>query len=269
MKRLLPLLAFAALLAVLAMKSRTAPPAQLEGRAMGTSWKLAWRGQAPPAADLRREVAAALEHWEQVLSQWRPQSDLSRHNRGEPATADLARVIALADRARLETGGAFDPRLLARVHQAGFGPPGEGLDLSGIGKGFAIDRVGERLRQLGISDFIFEFGGEILAGDQPWPVAIEDPAGGIAIAIQLRQRALATSGNYHQHTARDGLLASHLIDPATGQPVLRPPASVSVTAPDCATADAWATALFVLGPAFRDYPAHLEVRWQLPPPSPP
>jgi thiamine biosynthesis lipoprotein len=241
---------------VLIHKSRVAPPrSPLAGHAMGTTWTLAWRGDAPPG--LRHEVAAVLEHWEQVMSQWRVDSDLSRFNRGEPASDDLTKVIRLAGAAREASGGAFDHRILESVHAAGFGPPGTGIDLSGIGKGFAVDRVGARLRQLGVRDFVFELGGEVLAGEGDWAVEIERPVSNsheAARKLTLRNRALATSGNYHQ--------PGHLIDPRSGKPVKRPPSSVSVLAADCATADAWATALFVLGPGFRDVPPDIEATWQ-------
>ena len=230
-------------------------PSPLAGRAMGTAWTLAWRGEAPPK--LRGEVAGVLEHWEQVMSQWRDDSDLSRFNRGEPASADLTRVIQLAEMACEASGGAFNHQILAKVHAAGYGPPGTGIDLSGIGKGFAVDRVGQRLRQLGVRDFVFELGGEVIAGDGDWAVEIERPSPRtreISRTLTLRNRALATSGNYHQ--------PGHIIDPHAGQPVKRPASSVSVIARDCATADAWATALFVRGPEFRDFPKDLDVSWQ-------
>lgn len=249
-------LAAAAFIGLLVFKSRAhAPRSPLAGRAMGTTWTLAWRGDAP--VGLRQEVAAVLEHWEQVLSQWRSDSDLSRCNRGEPATDDLTRVIDLAEAAREASGGAFDHRILAQVHAAGYGPPGTGIDLSGIGKGFAADRVGECLRKLGVRDFIFELGGEVIAGDGDWSVEVERPVAGrreTARTLTLRKRALATSGNYHQ--------PGHLIDPRTGKPVERPPSSVAVLAADCATADAWATALFVLGPDCKAIPTGVEATWQ-------
>lgn len=257
MKRLLiSALAAAGFIGVLVMKNRDSPPGSpLTGRAMGTAWTLAWRGAAPP--DLRQEVAVTLEHWEQVMSQWRADSDLSRFNRGQPASGDLVRVIRLAEAVRDASGGAFDHKLLEAVHAAGIGPPGTGVDLSGIGKGFAADRVGERLRTLGLSDFIFELGGEVVAGGGgDWTVEIEAPEPGRAGPVRrvtLRDRALATSGNCHQ--------PNHLIDPRHRRPVKRPPSSVTVIATDGATADAWATALFVLGPDFRDVPADIEVIW--------
>jgi thiamine biosynthesis lipoprotein len=246
----------AAFIGVLVFKSRdVSPRSPISGRAMGTTWTLAWRGDAPP--DLRHEVAAVLEHWEQVMSQWRTDSDLSRFNRGEPASDDLTKVIRLAETMRAASGGAFDHHILESVHAAGYGPPGKGIDLSAIGKGFAVDRVGERLRQIGVRDFVFELGGEVLAIGGDWSVEIESPDSnkpGPARTLTLRDRALATSGNYHQ--------PGHLIDPHTGQPVKRPPCSVSVLAADCATADAWATALFVLGPDFKEIPTGIEATWQ-------
>ncbi|HEX8312995.1 MAG TPA: FAD:protein FMN transferase [Chthoniobacteraceae bacterium] len=252
-----------ALLLVLFWKGRPVEDRLLTGKAMGTTWTLAWRGTTPP--HLHADVAELLERWEQVLSQWRANSDLSRHNRGEMPTPELARVLRLAEEVRIASGGAFDHRILEKVHAAGFGPAGHGIDLSAIGKGFAVDRVGELLRQRGVRDFVFEFGGEVLAGDGEWDVEIERP--GIAArkaerTIKLRGRALATSGNYHQFRPGTSGLKSHLIDPRTGEPMERSPCSVSVLAPDCATADAWATALFILGPNHEAVPPKVEVSWQ-------
>lgn len=264
MKRTLGIfLGLAVFIGVLVMKGRNPKPDSLRGNAMGSTWTLAWRGDAPP--ELRREVADVLEHWEQVLSQWRENSDLSRHNRGEAATPDLARVIALAEAVRLASGGAFDHRILEKVHAAGFGPAGRGIDLSAIGKGFAVDRVGGHLRQLGLTDFVFELGGDLLAGEGEWPVEIERPTPAtreISHTVGLRGRALATSGNYRQFFPGKTGLTSHLIDPRSGQAVERPPCAVMVIAADCATADAWATALFVLGPDFAGIPPGIEVSWQ-------
>ncbi len=236
-------------------------PHILSGEAMGTTWKLAWRGDTPK--NLAPEVARVLEKWETVLSKWRDQSDVSRANRGEPITPDLQRVIDLAEVIHQKSSGAFDYRLLKETSEAGFGPSGNGMDLSAIGEGFAIDRVGERLRELGVTDFVFDLGGEILVGEGEWEVAIEapDPATRtIARTIKLRGRALATSGNYRQFKPASGGLAGHIIDPKTHSPVIRPPSSVTVMANDCTTADAWATALFVLGPDFKA-PEGIEVEW--------
>lgn len=237
---------------------------QLTGRAMGCEWKVV-TDENIPAGDLRAEIAAELERWEQVLSTWRPDSDLSRHNRGEAASDDLSRVLRLAEQLRADTDGAFDHRMLAQLTAAGFGPGGSGIDLSSIGKGFAADRVAERLREQGINRFVFSLAGEVRAGDGRWPVGIEVPvpgATGTAQTVELSDQAMATSGNYRQGSRDDhGKIASHILDPATGRPVLRPPCSVTVIGPDAATASAWATALFVRGPE-ASAPRGLRVIWQ-------
>lgn len=233
----------------------------LSGSSMGTTWTLVWRGK--NVEGLEREVSAVLGKWEAVLSQWKDDSDLSRFNHGDPPSAELQRVIALADVIQQQSGGAFDYHLLKETGEAGFGPGGNGIDLSSIGKGFAADRVGERLRELGITNFAFGLAGEIVVGDHEWEVAIEKPDPAVretARRVKLNHRALATSGNYRQFKPVPGGIASHIIDPATHKPVIRPFSSVSVIANDCATASAWGTALFVLGPEFPTPPG-LEVIW--------
>ncbi len=237
-------------------------PLTLRGEAMGTTWTIEWSG-GDSGGNLDAEIQEVLEKWESVLSPWRNNSDLSRLNNGEPASPELQRVIDLAEEIHKASAGAFDYRMLREESEAGFGPKGNGIDLSGIGKGFAVDRVGEILRQRGITDFVFELGGEVITGDGEWEVAIEKPDPATretARTVKLKNRALATSGNYRQFQPAPGGLAGHILDPRTHKPIVRPPCSVSVIAKDCATADAWATALFVLGKEIADPPG-LEVRW--------
>jgi thiamine biosynthesis lipoprotein len=267
MKRALILVGISWLLVVLIRKSPMPSTHELHGRAMGCSWTLAWRGGAATPADFHHAVATTLEHWEQVLSQWRENSDLSRFNRGEAPTHELSRALTHAEAIKEASGGAFDHQLLEKVHAAGFGPAGVGVDLSSIGKGFAVDRVVERLHELGLRDFIFNLAGEAYAGDGDWEIGIErpDPSGiFIAETLTLRNQAIATTGNYRQFYPSEGGMKSHIIDPTTGQPVIRPPSSVTVVASDCASASAWATAHFVAGPDsdFRRAPAGLKIRWQ-------
>ena len=252
MKRIAIILGFLAVVVVLFHKRGGDPRlTTLSGRAMGCDWKLMTRDPIR-AGEVRTEIARVLEHWEQTLSTWREDSEISRFNRGEAAGKDLSRVIELAEHFHKETGGAFDHRMLASLSASGFGPGGAGIDLSSIGKGFAVDRVAEKLADLGVRDFAFSLAGEVRTGSQAWPVTIEQPhpgrtAGGPT--VPLKGMALATSGNYRNwRRAEGGRLVSHILDPATGLPVLRPPCSVTVIAPDAATASSWATALFVLGP---------------------
>ena len=130
------------------------------------------------------------------------------------------------------------------------------IDLSAIAKGYAVDRMGDVLRAAGLTHWMVEVGGEVLvaglnAESQSWKLGIEEPTAGgrsVALAIALTDGALATSGDYRQFRLVDGKMVSHTIDPRTGAPVSHGPASVSVIANDCMSADAWATALMVLGP---------------------
>ncbi|MFT5431301.1 MAG: thiamine biosynthesis lipoprotein [Myxococcota bacterium] len=133
------------------------------------------------------------------------------------------------------------------------------IDLSAIAKGYAVDLIGKRLRTLGFDAFMVEVGGEILTsgskGDgSAWRLGIERPEKELAArvaeqVIDVRGLALATSGDYRQFREVDGAVVSHTIDPRTGRPAAMAVTSVSVVARDCTTADAWATALMVLGPA--------------------
>lgn len=234
----------------------------LQGEAMGTTWKLAWRGKHPDK--LENKITQTLTRWERVLSTWDLESDLSRFNRSEAASEDLQKVLILAESIHDESEGAFDFRLLKETVQAGYAPFGEGADLSAIAKGFTADRVGELLKQLAIKDFVFELGGEILIGDNEWEISIEKPdpsTQSISSKLRLKNCAVATSGNYRQYQMTAGGLSSHIIDPETRVPVIRKASSVTVIAKDGATADAWATALFVHGPNYAA-PSELKVIWQ-------
>lgn len=250
MRRLVILAGAVVVFAVIFLKTRTRETL-ITGRAMGCEWKLL-TDQPVDRQELQNGIAAVLEHWEQTLSTWRPDSDLSRHNRGEPASPDLKKVLDLAEQLRRDSSGTFDHRMLKELTSAGFGPGGGGIDLSSIGKGYAVDRVCEYLVRQGIRRHIFSLAGEVRAGAGRWPVEIESPDSSTGIpakTIHLTGKAMATSGNYRQwNRLQDGKLASHILDPGTGKPVLRPPCSVTVIGPDAALASGWATALFVLGP---------------------
>ena len=143
------------------------------------------------------------------------------------------------------------------------------LDLSAVAKGWATDRVSEALAEAGYGKHLVEVGGEVRTAGQsssggPWRVAIERPparseeSGAEATAedlppslqqvLEMTDGALATSGDYRNYWERDGIRFSHTIDPRTGRPVEHALASASVFHESCAVADAYATALMVLGP---------------------
>ncbi|MCC6539727.1 MAG: FAD:protein FMN transferase [Bryobacterales bacterium] len=134
-------------------------------------------------------------------------------------------------------------------------PGGVSLDLSSIAKGFAVDRIAELLANAGLVSFLVEVGGELRArgvkpNGQPWWVAVEPPPGlpaEVGIKVALSGWSIATSGDYRRYFEHEGRRYAHTLDPATGAPLAAPPASVSVLHPECMMADAWSTALMVLG----------------------
>ena len=131
------------------------------------------------------------------------------------------------------------------------------LDLSSIAKGYGVDQVAELVRREGFTDFIVEIGGEVRAGGtrrdgRPWRVGINRPRADalpdeLYRVAFLRDEAFATSGDYRNFFARDGVRYSHVLDPRTGRPVTNRVVSVSIRAPDCTLADGLATAVMVMG----------------------
>ena len=130
------------------------------------------------------------------------------------------------------------------------------VDLSAIAKGYAVDRVAEALENAGIRRYLVEVGGEIRAGnsktqEMSWQVAVEEPVTDrrqVHKIIKLDNASMATSGDYRNYFEVNGRRYSHTIDPRNGQPISHQLVSASVIMPSCADADAWATAMMVLGP---------------------
>lgn len=131
------------------------------------------------------------------------------------------------------------------------------VDLSGVAKGHATDRVAAYLDQQGMEHYLVNLGGDLIAKglrdteeQTLWRIGIEVPEDGQQRAqhvIPLENMSVATSGDYRNYFEVDGERFSHTIDPRTGRPVTHQLASVSVFHPSNAWADAWATALLVLG----------------------
>ena len=222
------------------------------------------------------------------MSQWEPSSLLSRFNRAAADSwtilpPDFTTVIAGGLAVARATRGAFDPAIGRLVDLWGFGPVavdtvpddaavaacrrlsgwrrlawapagrclrqpgGLALDLSGVAKGHAVDAVADLLAGRGIRHCLVEIGGELVGrgmrpdGD-PWWVELEAPPG-VALPplrIALHALAVATSGDYRR--------GGHTLDPRTGRPVANGVVSASVIHRSALEADAWATALTVLGP---------------------
>jgi thiamine biosynthesis lipoprotein len=173
-----------------------------------------------------------------------PEGQRQRPPAPEAVSAALVRVA----------GGALavrhDPPALRKAR------PDLTLDLSAVAKGYAVDAVARRLDALGVRRFLVEVGGELRArgdgpGGSPWRVGIERPEPGpsrIGWTVALADAALASAGDYRRYFEWRGRRYSHVIDPRSGRPVDHGLVSVSVLAAEAAWADAWATALLVLGP---------------------
>jgi FAD:protein FMN transferase len=174
-----------------------------------------------------------------TFSTYQEESEISRINRGELAVADahetVREVLDRCEELRQETGGYFD----ARAPLAG------SLDPSGLVKGWAVDRAGMVLAEHGARNYAVNAGGDmVLRGgalpDDRWRVGIQHPRlrDRIAKVVEANDLAVATSGAYAR--------GDHVVDPHTA----RPPVgvlSVTITGPELATADAYATAAFAMG----------------------
>jgi thiamine biosynthesis lipoprotein len=250
---------------------------------MGTSWSAQI---VDPPAGCQTAIESVLARIIAQMSNWEPDSVISRFNRlavgaWMPILEEMRTVLSAGlEMARL-SGGAFDPAIGRLVDQWGFGPGAQSvstvipapwscieldggrarrladvtLDFSGIAKGFAVDAVAAELRALGIVHFLVEIGGE-LRGDgirpdmQPWWVDVEAPPDLIVptLRVALCHLAVATSGDYRRFRLEGGSRLSHSIDPATGAPIMQGVASVTVLHEQTMMADAWATAITVMGP---------------------
>jgi thiamine biosynthesis lipoprotein len=130
------------------------------------------------------------------------------------------------------------------------------IDVDGIAPGIAVDRIAERFEARGIRDYLVELGGEVRArglspADRSWRVAVEAPAAGERrpfALLELDGFAVSTSGDYRDFRETAGRRVSHTIDPRTAAPVTHRLTSVTVVHASTAMADAFSTALMVLGP---------------------
>ena len=254
----------------------------IEGPAFGASW----RALVPACCD-PRAVANALQaivaEVDAAMSPFRPESEIARFNQSDetgwiqlsaPSCVVVAEALVVAEM----TAGAFDPTMGGIVGRYGFGPisrrsagdhsdisvrtsavrkalPDLTLDLCGIAKGHALDRMVSALEALGAEDFLVEVGGEIAGrGRHPtgraWQVGIErpDPSGRrFQRAVGLTGEALATSGDRVNHYVAGGRRYGHIMDPRRRRPADTGLASVSVFAATAMRADAMATALYAMG----------------------
>jgi thiamine biosynthesis lipoprotein len=179
-----------------------------------------------------------------TFSTYRDDSEISRLNQGELALddthPDVREVLERCEELRFATDGYFDIR-------AGTGGT---VDPSGLVKGWAVDRAVMMLDDSGIQEYALSAGGDMVLRGGTWRVGIQHPLlhHEVAAVVEATDLAIATSGEYAR--------GQHVFDPHTG----RPPAgvlSVTIVGPDLATADAYATAAFAMGPKGPHWTARL------------
>lgn len=132
------------------------------------------------------------------------------------------------------------------------------LDFNAIAQGYSVDVISSHLDERGIRSYLVEIGGEVrVKGDKGgalWRIGIDrpvdnnmSPGNDLEAIIELKDRSLATSGNYRKFYVENGVKYSHTIDPETGYPAKNQLLSATILASDCATADGIATACMVMG----------------------
>ncbi len=246
-------------------------------------------------APIRAALADSVDLVNRQMSTWKSDSDLMRLNSAPveiwmSVPAELMEVLAKGLEIGRLSDGAFDIGMGDVVNAWGFGRQGAdtqvirailgkarasshevleldpdalqvrklaplALDLSGIAKGYAVDRMMAVLGSFGISDALVGLDGEMRAcgarpDGQAWTVAVERPdyeARAPLSIIELTDAAVATSGDYRHWVEAGGRRLAHTMDPAYSGPLKDTPASVTVLAETCMEADAWATAFMVSG----------------------
>ncbi len=164
----------------------------------------------------------------------------------EPNMIDSLLNLSGYEKVKLEGGEIIkeDPRI--------------SFDFNAVAQGYSVDMIALFLESKGISNYLIDIGGEVKAkGTKPegtkWKVGIEKPAEqkndsrDLEAVAELLDLSIATSGNYRKFYEEDGIRYSHTIDPKTGYPAKNTLLSVSVLHKSTAYADAYATALMVMG----------------------
>jgi thiamine biosynthesis lipoprotein len=259
------------------MEMLAAPLLRHRFRAMGTEIELLV--ETDEASGALAAAEAEFHRLEELLSRFRPDSELSRLNDEGTLAAgpDLLRVVELALAAQESTGGRFDIRVHDALVAAGYDrsfelvvpddatpavPParrpggidvrggvvsldaGVRLDLGGIGKGYACERAAEILGTAG--PCLVNAGGDIATRAGSWTVAVETAAEPLTLELS-GSSALATSGRDLRRWRRAGREMHHLIDPTTGLPSESDLLRVTAVAHDAVAAEVAAKGLFLAG----------------------
>lgn len=236
-------------------------------------------------SDIECIIANTFAEIDSIYNNWNPHSEISHLNQLQAyekttLSDELATLLKKVDLMVLKTEGRFDPtveplhQLWKEALQSGNLPEHEkiiecssaigwhlihiegntfwkektltALDLGGIAKGYGVDLLAERLKELGLTKIYVEWGGEIRTigthgENRPWKIGIQGHS-----IIDLSDQAIATSGSYLQNWNVEGICYTHIIDPKTAQPLQNGEiTSASIIYPTCCEADAFATALML------------------------
>lgn len=264
------------------------------GEALGTTYSIIYLSNRE--LDYGAELDSIFNDVNRSMSTYIPSSDISKINRGDTTVVvdQMFRdVFELSDKIYRASGGYFDPTVGVLVNAWGFGPgkelemngkrvdslldyvgfnkvsitpdnkiikadPNIYFDFNAIAKGYAVDRLAVLLDQRGISNYLIEVGGELVAKGEnkikgkKWMVAIDDPQmegeRTSKRTVFMKDIAMASSGNYRKTRIdpETGAKYVHTIDPLTGYTKNSNILAVTMVAKDCATADAYATAFMAM-----------------------
>ena len=279
-------------LLVLACCDRPPQKIVLQGLAQGSYYAVTYFDE--QGRNFQREVDSIFHAVDLSVNLWVDSSIISKVNRNEAVTLDSIFIdnFNIAQQAAQLSNGYFDPTISPIVAAWGFSykngdsitpqlidslkglvnyrkiriengkvvkdNPAIQLDFNAIAQGYTSDLIARFLESRGITDFIVDTGGEIMArGSKPngslWIVGIEKPAENmdaeriVQTRITLRDKGLVTSGSTRKYVERNGRRYSHCIDPTTGYPVEHQVLSVTVLAESSVWADALASICMVMG----------------------
>lgn len=276
---------------VILWQSCTAPYRVSEGQCFGTTFRVKYKW----SEQLDKDILGCLQAVDKSMSMFNDSSTVSRVNRNETSQVDamFAEVFALSEQVSKQTDGYFDITVKPLVDAWGFGTkerrqpqqseidsllqitgfekislshrtitkqdPRTTLDFSAVAKGFACDLIARRLRNIGVTDFMVEIGGEIACHGKGesldgWLIGVSKPTDdSLATSQELQarllisERCVATSGNYRRFYYNNGRKVAHTINPHTGMAVGHSLLSATVITKQTARADAFATAFMAAG----------------------
>lgn len=285
------------LLLVTACNDNSSRRQYVEGEAFGTTYHIQYYGTSQES--IKRGIDSVIARVNHSLSTYIADSDISRINRGDSTVVvdSLFReVFEISKEVYQKTGGYFDPTIGVLRNAYGFGDvrplqvmdsttldslmqyvgfqkvklkenntvhkelPQIYFDFNAVAKGSGIDFIGRYLEMKGISDYLIELGGEILAKgenldkQQEWVVGVETPESKIEdrrfeATVKLKDEGMASSGNYRKFRidSLTGKKYVHTLNPLTGSAEMSDVTSATVIAPTCGEADAYATSFMALG----------------------